>query len=92
MIIKANKTNLYKLVSKYVTLPIMKNVSFGKFYNSHSYWMQWPDGQIILQTVLGEPFLNISTKADDLMAPSRWNANKLTLDELMEFNLVEGCC
>jgi len=80
MLLKANKTSMYKLAKRYIPdLPPMRQMDFAKAPQSRSYFLKCYDHKIYLSAVVGRPVL--MDKSETICHP--------TIAELREFGMIE---
>ena len=80
--IKAKKTSMYDLTSKYAALPKKKSTAFGKT-SSGSYILKWDGGVAYLAAVIGTPLLTIETWATNR------RVYRLTIEDLAGRGMIE---
>lgn len=91
--LKATKTSLYKLVSEYEVLPLMKRTVFTKAPWQADYWLEWRtrDGlwcKAYLASGLGNALLSIEKKETGGQQVSR-TVHGLSCAELRARGMVE---
>jgi hypothetical protein len=89
---KATKTSLYKLVSKYTDLPGMRRVEFIKAPRRPDYWLDWitADGynaKAFFSTIMGRPLLSITIR-DENGNQLFYKTYQQTIGDLLERGLV----
>lgn len=86
--LRANKTNMVKLIRTKGFSPTVKRARFEKAFRARSYWLTWMESsglhEALLMTAGGRTYLRIKnqTTGDEGM-------NHIPLAELEKFNLVE---
>lgn len=92
MRIKTTKTSLYKLVKRYVPVPIMRRTEFKKAPRQPDYFLNWhqEDGfaQAFLAVSMGRPFLSVDVRDIDGHQLSR-EIHNLTVEGLRELDMIE---
>lgn len=90
--LKANKTNLYKLVAEFTPLPGLRRVDFIKAPGTPDYWLEWTtdDGRAkaFLSACMGRPMLSITVRDID-GSQLYYKAHTLSVDGLRDRGMVE---
>lgn len=88
MYLRANKTNMVKLIRTKGFTPTIKRARFEKAFRSRSYWLRWrePSGfhEALLMTAGGRTYLRITNQTTN-----QEGMQHIPLTELEKFNLVE---
>jgi len=87
--LKANKTSLYKLVSRFTQLPTLRLTWFSKVPRTPSFFLEWSGGyRAYLTTIMGVPKLSITVYDVDGREMSR-AVHNLTVTDLRFLGMVE---
>lgn len=88
MYLRANKTNMVKLIRTKGFSPTVKRARFEKAFRSRSYWLRWmePSGahEALLMTAGGRTYLRIVNQTTN-----KEGMHHIPLAELEKYDLVE---
>lgn len=86
--LRANKTNMVKLIRTKGFSPTVKKARFEKAFRARSYWLRWrePNGfhEALLMTAGGKAYLRITNQTTN-----KEGMLHIPLAELEKFDLVE---
>lgn len=86
--LRANKTNMVKLIRTKGFSPTVKRARFEKAFRARSYWLRWkePSGfhEALLMTAGGRTYLRIVNQTTN-----QEGMHHIPLSELEKFDLVE---